>query len=184
MIDSMVSSTELMKQALACERHPLLHEDVGQLVGESLAVVGSLEVVGRIAPLANPADHAGDQLLDATLALRRAQVAAKVFRDDDARGELGPALRNLDALLFEDDIALLVTDAGVAQLPFHRIEGVLTRPREVAFDGEPARLAASGFSIADRLEVFLRDLRRAEVRTARTIDAVVHLFSFSCARDD
>jgi hypothetical protein len=143
MIDSMVSSTELMKHALACcgrvlhaevepdravERHALRHEHVGELVGERLGVVRRREVARRVAPLADLPDHAPDQLLDAALAIRRVEVAAEILRDHDVGGELRPALGDLDVLLLEDDLTALSGDLRAAQLPRPRRRTDLRRP--------------------------------------------------------
>jgi hypothetical protein len=118
MIDSMVSSTELMKQALACcgvSFTPRLNQTgllnamrcvTSTWVSSSANAcesVGRREVARRIAPLADLPDHAADQLLDAALAVGGVEVAAEVLRHHDVGSELRPALRDLDVLLLEDD---------------------------------------------------------------------------------
>ena len=61
----------------------------------------TLQQAVELCPLGDRVDHAPDQLTDAALALRRAELAAKVLRDDDVGGLLRPALRNFDVVLLE-----------------------------------------------------------------------------------
>ena len=81
-------------------------------------------------PAGDRVDDAADELLDRVLALGRADVAAEVLRDDDVGRLLRPGLRHLDAALLEDDLALLVADDGVAQLPFDLVERIDPGGRE------------------------------------------------------
>ena len=157
MIDSIVSSTELMKQALACcgvSFTPRLNQ-TGLLKAmrcvtstwlsssrEGLRILRRAEVARLVAPLADAADHASDQLLHAALALGRADVAAEILRDDDVGGELRPALRNLDVGLLEHHLTALVVDLRGAQLPFDGSERILTGFREATSDAESTRTPA------------------------------------------
>jgi hypothetical protein len=167
----------------AVEGHALVHEDVGQFVRKRLAVRGRLEVVGAVTPLANPADDATDQLLDTLFALGRTDVPTEVLRHHYVGGELRPGLRNLDAVLLEDDVALLVTDHRVAQLPFDVVERVLAFAGEIALDGNTQLLLAGTFAITDGLQLLRLDLALLigagipKAGFVRSIDPVVHLFS-------
>ena len=116
-IDSIVSCTELMKQAEHCgafskptvepdravERRLLIDEQVLQVVAERLQVVFAREVLLLARPAGDRVDDAADQLLDAALALGRADRAAEILRDDDVGGLLRPEARDLDVALLEDD---------------------------------------------------------------------------------
>ena len=116
MIEPMLSWTELMKQARALrlrldpdvepdrrvEAHLLVDEQVGQLGLEGREVLVGREVALRLGPGGDRVDDAVDELLDAVLALRRADVAAEVLADDDVGGELAPERGDLDVLLLED----------------------------------------------------------------------------------
>src|SRR5262249_25024581 len=76
---------------------------------------------------------AANQLLDALLALGRIHLPAEIFRDDDVGRLLGPEGRNLDVVLFEDDLPLLVADDGRAGFPFELVERIDARQGEVAW---------------------------------------------------
>ena len=104
-IDSIVSSTERMKQAEHCgllleahvepdrrvEGRHLVEQDVGELVLEGLGVVVGGEVAALAAPAGDRAGHAADHLLDRRLALGRVEPAAEVLLGDDVGGVLRPA---------------------------------------------------------------------------------------------
>src|SRR5262249_29579088 len=98
-------------------------------------------------------DHPSDQLLDAVLALRRADRAAEVLRRDDVGRELRPARRDLDVVLLEDDVAALAADHSAAPLP-----GLV---RDRVGVGVAARGAAHRTRVARRGEAAL------ELETAR-----------------
>ena len=148
-----MSSTELMKHAEHCgafSKPQLNHTGLlnaafcstSRCFRSSLnagsAVVGR-EVLLLARPLGDGVDDAADQLLDRALALRRADVAAEIFRDDDVGRLLRPGLRDLDLALFEDNAALFVADDGIAQFPFDLVERVDAGRRE-----EPRELEAGG----------------------------------------
>ena len=131
MIEDIVSWTELMKQAEHCGfvSIPTLNQ-TGELklifwwtrrwVSSALKVLRSSsrrEVVLRLRPGGDRVDDPIDQLADARLALRRAEVAAEVLADDDVRGELAPEVRDLDVLLLEDELARLVADRRGPRAP-------------------------------------------------------------------
>ena len=117
-IDSIVSCTELMKQAEHCgrlleadvepdravERRLLIDEQVLQVVAERLQVVVAGEVLLLARPRRDRVDDAADQLLDAALALGRPDLPAEILRDDDVGRLLGPEPGDLDVALLEDDL--------------------------------------------------------------------------------
>ena len=121
----------------AVERRLLIDEQVLQLVAERLQRVVAREVLLLARPPRDRVDDAADQLLDAALALGRADLPAEILRDDDVGGLLGPELRDLDVALLEDDLALLVADDRRADLPFDLVERIDARQREVAWKIEP-----------------------------------------------
>ena len=103
------------------ERRLLVDQQVLQIVRERLQIVLAREVLLLPRPAGDRVDDAADQLLDAALALRRADLPAEILRDDDVGGLLRPEAGHLDVALLEDDLALLVADDGRADAP--------TRPR-------------------------------------------------------
>ena len=148
-IDSIVSSTERMKQAEHCgfSSKPTLNQ-TGELNAASWltrmwlssASKTSPSACGReVAALAPPAgDRAGDaadHLLDGVLALGRAHLAAEVLLGDDVGRVLRPGLRELDAALLEGGLRG-IADQRVAQLPLELVEGVYAGARETPFDGQ------------------------------------------------
>jgi hypothetical protein len=116
-IDSIVSSTERMKQALHCglSSKPTLNQTGElnaaiwcsrmclQLVLERVAVLVGREVAALATPAGDRAGDAADHLLDRALALGRAELAAEVLLRDDVGRVLRPALRELDVALLERD---------------------------------------------------------------------------------
>src|SRR3989441_2861260 len=123
----------------AVEGGLLVEEEMGQLVGERRPIARRGEVALRLAPLADRAHHAADQLPHAALALRRAERAAEVLRDDDVGRELRPGLRHLDVALLEDGLAALARDDRRADLPLDRVVGVGPRRHETPRDRQAAR---------------------------------------------
>ena len=157
-IESIVSSTERMKQALHCgcsskpdvepdravEGRQLVEQDVGELGLEGVAVLGRREVAARAAPVGDRAGDAADHLLDRALARRRVELAAEVLLGDDVRRVLRPGLGELDVLLLERD-PIPVADARVARLPLDGVERMDARRREVPLDRQrPAGLDIVG----------------------------------------
>ena len=152
-IESIVSWTELMKQAEHCgctleaavepdravERRLLVHEDVFQIVAERLKVFVGREVLVRARPPGDRVHDAANQLLDAALALGRANLPAEILRDDDVGGLLGPGLGNLDVALLEDDFAALVADHRRAKLPLDLVERIDAGLGEEARKRQPGR---------------------------------------------
>ena len=112
-----------------------MQEDVGQLVLEGRGILLGGEVGTLATPRGDRAGDAADHLLDRALALGMADLPAKVLLGDDIGGVLAPSLGKLDVGLLEGD-AVAVTDAGVAQLPLDRLEGVRIRGGEQALDGQ------------------------------------------------
>ncbi len=96
-----------------------------QLVAEIFGVLRRGEVAALLAPVGDGVDDAMHQLADAGLALRRAQLAVKIFAGDDIGGGLRPVRRNFDIALLEDDLALIVADRGRAGLPCYFVVGGL-----------------------------------------------------------
>jgi hypothetical protein len=93
-IESILSSTDRMKQALACwgtpgtpmlnhtgrvERRPLGDEEVLELVAEGLGLVVVDEVAALDAPLGDGVDHPVDDLLERLTRARGAGVPRKYF---------------------------------------------------------------------------------------------------------
>ena len=109
---------------------------MGQLGLEGLQVVVGREVVLGLGPRGDRVDDAVDELPDAGLALRRAEVAAEVLADDDVGGQLAPEVGDLDVLLLEDRLAGLVGDAGGPVLPGDLVVGVDARAGPAALEGE------------------------------------------------
>ena len=146
-IDSIVSSTERMKQAEHCgfSSTPTLNQ-TGLLKEtfwcrsrcvSSSAKASRLLVVGEVAVLAAPvrdrAHHAVDELADAALAL---DLALLVVDDGAASGPrkyletttfvavCDQSCGHLHVLLLEDGLAVLGDDGGAARLPLHLVVGV------------------------------------------------------------
>src|SRR5437016_4403562 len=93
-----------------------------QLVAENLRRFGGREISLLVGPPMDGAHDPSDQLLDATLALGRPEHPTEILRNHHIRGDLRPGGRNLDLVLLEDDVALLVGDAGLACLPLDFVE--------------------------------------------------------------
>ena len=131
----------------------------------SASNVLALLVVGEVAALRAPGDgrvdDAADHLLDARLALGRAEPAAEVLLGDDVRRRLRPELRELDAALLEGG-AVAARDDGVARLPFDLVERVPSGDREEAAHPEASCLVADG---VDHLSG--RQIRRVVLLNAR-----------------
>ena len=128
----------------------LVKEHVGQLVVESLAILGGVEVAVLFAPVAPAAGEAMDHLPGAALgagddvALGIADGLAgvvglgdaglaEVFADHDVGGELRPLARYLRIVHFEDDRAVGIGDSAGAFFVFDGLKGIL------ALFGESAR---------------------------------------------
>ena len=136
-IDSILSSTERMKQAEHCgllleadvepdrrvERRHLVEKDVGELGLERVGVLVAREVAAVAAPAGDRAGDAADHLLDRRLALGRVHLPAEVLLGDDVGRVLRPGRRELDAALLERRL-LGVADDRVADLPLDHVEGV------------------------------------------------------------
>ena len=159
-IESIVSCTELMKQAEHCGAFskPQLNQTgllnaafwyTRMCFRSSLNACRSSSLAKYLLgarPLRDRVDDAADELLDAALALGRADLAAEVLRDDDVGRLLRPEPRDLDVALLEHDLAALVADDGRAQLPLDLVEridaGFGEEPRER--QARPARRAFFG----------------------------------------
>ena len=116
---------------------------MGQLGVERGEVFVRGEVVLGLGPGGDRVGDTIDQLPDARLALRRADVAAEVLAHDDVRGELAPEARDLDVALLEDDLARLVADAGRPDLPLDLVVRMNPGTGEAALEGEAADRAAA-----------------------------------------
>ncbi len=77
-------------------------------------------------------DDAADELLDAALALGRADLAAEILGDDDVGGLLRPEARDLDVALLEDHLTFFIADDRGADVPFDFVERIHTFAAEVA----------------------------------------------------
>src|SRR5213079_2264315 len=122
----------------AVEGSLLVEEEMGQLVGERRPIARRGEVALRLAPLADGAHHAADQLPHAALPLGRAERAAEVLRDDDVGRELRPGPRHLDVALLEDGLAALAGDDRRADLPLDRLVRIGARRDEAPRDRQAA----------------------------------------------
>src|SRR5439155_957912 len=122
----------------AVEGSLLVEEEMGQLVGERRPIARRGEVALRLAPLADGAHHAADQLPHAALALGRAERAAEVLGDDDVGRELRPGPRHLDVALLEDGLAALAGDDRRADLPLDRLVRIGARRDEAPRDRQAA----------------------------------------------
>ncbi len=109
----------------------LMEQDMGQFVGKRLGVVLTGKIAVFSAPSGDGIDDPADHLAHALLALRRAERTAKVFGHHHLRGHQRPGFGNLDIVLFEDDLALLIGDGSVAQIPFDLVVGAHPRATKV-----------------------------------------------------
>ena len=158
-MESMVSSTELMKQAEHCgllldadvepdrrvEAGVLVEEDVRQLGVEGLGVLLGRRSSRPRAP--QPAMVSATRPMSWRTLRSRSGVPRwprKYFGDHHVGGRLRPELGHLDVLLLEDLLALLVRDHGVAQLPLDGVEGVHPGRRVVALEAEAPRRGLGG----------------------------------------
>ena len=138
-IESIVSSTARMKQAQTCcgecgpdvepdrrvEAEHLVEQRVGQLVLEDLGVARAWRSSRSRGRPGVGADHAVDELLEAPLALGRADRAAEVLGRDDVGRVDRPEVGELDAALLEVDRAVPpVGHDDVAALPGDLVVGV------------------------------------------------------------
>ena len=111
---------------------------MGELGLERGQVLVAREVAVGLGPRGDRVDDAVDELADAVLALRRADVAAEVLADDDVGGELAPEAGDLDVLLLEHRLAGLAGDAGGPVLPRDLVVGVDAGAGPAALEREPA----------------------------------------------
>jgi hypothetical protein len=139
-IESIVSWTELMKQAEHCG-----------FVAERLQIVLRREVALLARPARDRVHHAADELPDRSLALGRSDLPAEILRDDDVGGLLGPELRKLDVALLEDELAALVRNHRRAELPINLVERIDALAREEPFELETRDLAGRSERPRDRL---------------------------------
>ena len=135
MMDSMLSWTELMKHAehcgLACTptlNHTgelnatfLLDEQMRQLVAESIARRGRGEVAAFFAPADDRIRDAADQLAHGSFALRRVELAVKIFRGDYVCSSLRPGLGYFHIFLTEYRLPFIIADQCGALFPFNFI---------------------------------------------------------------
>src|SRR5262245_36761106 len=124
-----------------------------QLVAERLQRILAREVLILPRPRRDRVDHAPDQLLDAVLTLRRADLAPEILGDDDVGRLLRPGTRNLDVALLEDDLALLVADHRRPDFPIDLVERVHVWQSEITRElqtGHQRRLRLGGLSRASR----------------------------------
>ena len=149
-IDSIVSSTERMKQARALralleadvepdrrvERRHLVQQDVGELGLEGVARPRRWRSsrAARPQPAIVPATRPIICLTERSR-VGRAELAAEVLLGDDVGRVLRPARGELDVALLEGD-AVAVADARVAQLPLDGVERVRVGRGEEALDSE------------------------------------------------
>ena len=82
------------------------------------------EVSVRDAPISNRPAHAMDQLPNRRFALGGVLFAVEIFGNDHLRRKDRPGLRNLNVLLFKNDLVILVGDFSGPAFPFDLIEGL------------------------------------------------------------
>ena len=116
-------------------------------------------------PLGDRVDDAADQLLDAALALRRADLAAEIFRDDDVGRLLRPGLRDLDVALLEHHLAAFVADHRRAQLPLDLVERIDAGFGEEARERQTRRRPAAAARALRRAASPASDERRHRSRS-------------------
>ena len=104
------------------ESHLLLDQQVRQIVAEGVARSGAGEVAALLAPADDRVHHAADELAHRAFALRRVELAVEIFRRDDVRRRLRPALRHFHVFLAENRLALFVADQRDAAFPFDGVE--------------------------------------------------------------
>ena len=94
-----------------------------EFVVEGCAILGSFEVALSQSPVADGLGDTGDQGADSGLALGGADFSMQVFRGHDVGGGHGPVFGDFDVFLFEDDVALRVSDLSEAEIPFEFVVG-------------------------------------------------------------
>ena len=109
---------------------------MGQLRPEGREVFVGREVVLGLGPPRDGVDDTVDELADAGLALRGAEVATEVLADDDVGRQLAPELGDLDVLLLEDELARLVADGGGPVLPGDLVILMDAGGRPAALEGQ------------------------------------------------
>ncbi len=120
-----------------------MQEQVHELVAERPGVLLGLEIAVGLAPAIDGVGNARDHRAHGVFALGRAQRAAEVLLDDHVGGGLRPRLGELDAALFEEDLAVGAANHGIAPLPLDGFERVLTGAAiggEVPLDSESRAL--------------------------------------------
>src|SRR6185436_18780238 len=175
------------------ERHLLVHEQVRELRLEGLGLARIGEVALLVAPPADLLDDPVEQLADAGLAPRRAQLAAEVLRRDDVGRKLRPGLRDLDVVLLEDLLAALALDPRGAPLPGHLVVGVDPRTGEVTpqreagagvLRGSVDRLGGHQSVPSCRVAVSVRPPWRARSRRRRPCSGRPSIVSNICSSSD
>ena len=124
-----------------------MEDQVGELVAERFGVLLVCEDPILDPPVRDRVDDATDELLDRSLALGRAELAAEVLGDDHVGRHLRPVRGELHLFLLEDSFAALVIDRRVTKLPLHLIEWVDTfrgeEPLELQALAAPLELAGA-----------------------------------------
>src|ERR1700730_6203997 len=115
-----------------------------QLISEDFRGLRGREVSLLVRPPMNSANHTANQLLDAALALGRADAPTEVVRDDHVGGDLRPAGRDLYVVLLEDDLTLFVGDGRLACFPLDLVERRHARAGKVPLPGEAVSVALRG----------------------------------------
>ena len=121
-------------------------------------------------PLGDRVDHAADQLLDAALALGRADLAAEILRDDDVGGLLRPDFGISTSRCSNTTSPRSLPITRGAQLPFDLVERIDARLGEEARECQARRRGPPSW--------------RARLRLAldRNGDAAVHCSRPSAGR--
>jgi hypothetical protein len=149
-------------------------QQVLQVVAECLKVVVAGEVLLLLRPAVDRVDHAADELLDAALALRRADDAPEILGHHDVGCLLRPEPRDFYVALLEDERPLLVADDGRTHLPFNLVERIDPFASKETLELEPrhgrrlSRRAGDGCLGAGRFD------RAPRGQTRGSCDAFVH----------
>ena len=104
-----------------------------EFVAERAKVLFALKVFFGPGPFRDGGHDPADELPDASLPFRSADLPPEVLGDNDVGGLLRPERRYLDVTLLKDHFATFVADDGGSQIPFHFVERVSALTRSSSF---------------------------------------------------
>src|SRR3989442_412521 len=105
----------------AVERGHLVEKNVSKLSLEYLSLFLVQEVLALHAPFRYRLCNSVQELADARFSLTGPEASTKIFRSDNVSSGLRPERRGLDALLFENNLTLMIGNYGVPRFPFYRV---------------------------------------------------------------